>query len=201
MTAEPRVVSLFDVEDVEQMPKVRDMAASQGTGIGGHHSYRMGTDTWLTTPRYILDALGEFDLDPCAAPDTAIWPTAKRHITLPDDGLTARWTGRVWCNPPYGAMTWKWLARCAEHKRATALLFARTETAGFVTEVWHKAFGILFLHGRLYFHHADGSRAAANAGGPSCLVAYGPVDAEILQACKLNGTYITLETSQKAVSA
>jgi len=49
-------------------------------------------ETWLTPPA-ILHALGDFDLDPCAAPSPRPWPTAARHIELPEDGLTANWGG------------------------------------------------------------------------------------------------------------
>lgn len=38
-----------------------------------------GEKTWLT-PKYIIDELGPFDLDPCAA-DSMPWPTAKRMVT------------------------------------------------------------------------------------------------------------------------
>ena len=161
--------------------------------MGSHESARAGTTTWLTPP-HILDALGPFDLDPCAAPG---WGTADRHIILPEDGLAAEWAGRVWLNPPYGMAAWKWLAKLAEHGHGTALVFARTETAGFVEQVWSKAAAILFLHGRLHFHLADGTRAPGNAGAPSCLVAYGANDAGALQRSGLDGTYIPLrEASQ-----
>ena len=59
---------------------------------------------WLTPPA-IIEPLGPFDLDPCAAPSPRPWPTAARHIELPEDGLTAEWHGRVWCNPPFGTQT------------------------------------------------------------------------------------------------
>src|SRR5437867_202275 len=58
--------------------------------MGGHQSSHMQTDVWLTPP-HILAALGPFDLDPCAAPEPRPWPTAERHIALPDDGLAADW--------------------------------------------------------------------------------------------------------------
>ncbi|WP_260972893.1 phage N-6-adenine-methyltransferase [Mycolicibacterium llatzerense] len=147
----------------------------------------MGTDVWLT-PRNILDALGPFDLDPCAAPDPSIWPTAAEHITLPQDGLCQLWHGRVWLNPPYNQAA-QWLERLALHGQGTALIFARTETAGFVEHVWNAATAILFLHGRLHFHHGDGRRAKENSGAPSCLVAYGDSDAEALAESGLDGTY------------
>ncbi len=146
------------------------------TGMGGHQSHAAQTTTWLTPP-HITAALGRFDLDPCGHPG---WPTADRLICLPDDGLAAEWAGRVWLNPPYGAETWTWLDRLAGHGRGTALIFARTETEGFHRTVWRRATALLFLEGRLHFHHADGTRAKANAGAPSCLVAYSEADAYAL---------------------
>lgn len=157
--------------------------------MGSHHSHNAGTTTWLTPP-HIIEALGEFDLDPCGAPG---WVTAKRSIILPEDGLTAAWEGRVWLNPPYGKEAWTWLDKLAEHGTGTALIFARTETAGFVEQVWEKATALLFLHGRLHFHYPDGTRAKANSGAPSVLVAYGDSDARALKNCQLSGTYVRLK--------
>jgi len=159
--------------------------------MGAHQSARAITTTWLTPP-HISAALGPFDLDPCAAPSPRPWPTATRHIELPEDGLAAEWSGRVWLNPPYSFEAWRWLAKLAEHRHGTALVFARTETAGFVSEVWGKASAILFLHGRLHFHKPDGARASANSGAPSCLVAYGETDSYRLQTSGLAGTFVPL---------
>jgi len=165
--------------------------------MGSHQSARAKTTTWLTPPE-IVDALGPFDLDPCAAPSPRPWPTAHRHIELPEDGLAADWAGRVWLNPPYSFEAWRWLERLADHGHGTALVFARTETAGFVRTVWQRAHGVLFLHGRLHFHHQDGSRARANSGAPSCLVAYGAEDAERLMTCELPGTFVPLNPEPDA---
>lgn len=162
--------------------------------MGSHHSHRAGTTTWLTPP-HITRALGPFDLDPCGHPG---WPTAARSICLPDDGLAAEWSGRVWLNPPYGSEAWRWLDRLALHGEGTALIFARTETAGFVEQVWRKADALLFLHGRLHFHRPDGSRAPANSGAPSVLVAYGEKDADRLASSTLPGTYVDLRKAMTA---
>lgn len=62
----------------------------------------------------------------------------------------------------------------------------------FFDHVWAKAHGMLFLEGRLHFHHVDGRRAAANAGAPSVLVAYGERNADALKTCQLPGRYIAL---------
>jgi hypothetical protein len=98
---------------------------------------------------------------------------AKQHYTVEDSGLHRPWHGYVWCNPPYGAEAALWLARLAEHGDGMALIFARTETEAFTKHVWARARSLLFLTGRLHFHHVDGTRAGANSGAPSVLVAYG----------------------------
>ena len=149
------------------------------SGMGSHQSARMAKDEWLTPP-YIIRALGCFDLDPCA-PINRPWPTAGQHYTIEDDGLRQEWRGRIWLNPPYGRESGKWLARLAQHGQGTALIFARTETALWFDHVWPEASAILFIQGRLHFHHVDGTRAKANAGAPSALVAYGAEDAGLLQ--------------------
>lgn len=139
--------------------------------MGGHQSAAMLKDEWLTPP-HILKALGSFDLDPCA-PIVRPWDTANCHYTIVDNGLAQEWFGRVWCNPPYGLEAAQWLDRLAQHGNGIALIFARTETRMFFEHVWRRADAVLFIEGRLHFHHVDGSKAAANAGAPSCLVAYG----------------------------
>ncbi len=164
------------------------------SGIGGHQSARMLNDEWLTPP-HVLAALGSFDLDPCS-PVERPWPTAARHLTINDNGLGQPWQGRVWLNPPYGQQAAQWLARLADHGRGIALIFARTETAMFFEHVWGKATALLFLKGRLHFHYVDGTRAAANGGAPSVLIAYGADDAEILKQCGIAGAYVPLNAQR-----
>ena len=160
--------------------------------MGGHQSAAMLKDEWLT-PREILEALGAFDLDPCApAAERRPWPTAAAHYSAEDDGLSRHWSGRVWLNPPYGRWTGRWLQRLAQHGQGTALIFARTETADWHDYVWPLAQAVLFLRGRLHFHHVDGRRAAANAGAPSALIAYGQRDADLLRASGIGGKFIQL---------
>jgi len=165
--------------------------------MGSHQSARAETTTWLTPP-HIIKALGHFDLDPCAAPSPRPWATADRMIELPEDGLSSDWgNSRIWLNPPYSFAAWKWLDKLADHGRGTALVFARTETAGFVRTVWRRASAIYFLHGRLHFHYPDGTRAAANSGAPSVLVAYGDSDAQVLRNCGLDGTWVPLHNPNR----
>jgi hypothetical protein len=150
----------------------------------------MKKDEWIT-PQYVLDALCPFDLDPCAAVNQP-WPTAAKHYTVQDNGLIQPWAGRVWCNPPYGSETAQWLRLCHRHGDAVALIFARTETAPFFECVWEKADAVLFLKGRITFHHVTGERAEHNGGAPSVLVAYGGAAARVLEYCSLPGKFIEL---------
>ena len=161
--------------------------------MGTHQSASMLKDEWLTPPE-IIEALGEFNLDPCS-PIHRPWSTAKYHYTIDHDGLLQPWKGRVWLNPPYGLLAAKWLERLAYHGNGIALIFARTETKMFFEQVWNKADALLFIKGRLYFHHIDGSRAKANAGAPSVLIAYGTANAEILKESGIDGQFICLGDS------
>jgi DNA N-6-adenine-methyltransferase (Dam) len=160
-------------------------------GIGSHHATRGANDTWLT-PYQIISVLGVFDLDPCAAPSPRPWPTAKRHIELPEDGLSANWEGlRIYCNPPYGPETGTWLEKMARHRYGVALVFARTETIAWQRWVWPFAKAILFLDGRLNFRLPDGTDPRKNAGGPSALIAYSDFDASVLRSCGISGCLVT----------
>lgn len=164
-----------------------------GRTIGGHQSARMGSAVWLT-PRWILDRLGTFDLDPCAAPNPELWPTARRHLSPPVDGLVEPWAGRVWLNPPYGREAAAWITRLAEHGHGTALLFARTDTTWFASNVLDhpNTSGLFFVRGRVNFVRPTDFTAPDNGGAPSVLVAYGPADAAQLARCGLRGSYVPL---------
>ena len=158
--------------------------------MGGHQSAVMLKDEWLTPP-WIVEALGPFNLDPCS-PVARPWDTAAEHYSIMDNGLAKPWHGYVWCNPPYGREAEQWLKRLADHGNGIALIFARTETRMFFSEVWNKASAVLFIEGRLHFHHVDGTRAKANAGAPSVLVAYGNESASRLRDSGIAGKYIEL---------
>lgn len=170
-------------------------------GMGGHQG-PMQSDEWLT-PKHVLDALGPFDLDPCAS-IVRPWPTAKQHYTVEDDGLSRSWNSaskpdhinRVWLNPPYGRFTSVWLERLAQHGRGTALVFARTETAAWQDSVWNRASSVMFLYGRLCFCNVQG-QGFKGAGAPSALISYGNDDAAILRDCGLPGKWLPLDCGRR----
>ena len=90
------------------------------------------TNTWLT-PKSLLDKLGHFDLDPCAA-TIRPWDIADVNYTEEDNGLIQEWFGRVWCNPPYGSEAYPFLKKFSEYGGpGLMLLFTRTDI-----KAWHE---------------------------------------------------------------
>jgi hypothetical protein len=148
------------------------------------------THDWLTPPD-IFQALGPFDMDPCAS-QFQPWRTAAQQFTIDDDGLARTWAGRVWLNPPYGPHAEKFLKRLAEHGNGIALIFARTETKVFQQYCWRRADAMLFLAGRIKFR-LPGGGTSGPAGAPSVLIAYGQHNADVLKACVIEGYVITLK--------
>ena len=145
------------------------------------HQQTIGkNDEWLTPP-WILQPLGDFDLDPCA-PTLRVWSTAKLHYTKEDNGLDKSWSGRVWCNPPFHRhLRPKWMQKMATHNNGIMLLPAAGETKAFADYVWGRCSGILMLNRRPHFHYVEGTRARANSGCTICLVAYGADNFEVLK--------------------
>ena len=150
------------------------------------------THDWLTPPE-ILAALGVFDMDPCAS-QFQPWKTAERQYTIEDDGLAREWSGRVWCNPPYGPHAEKFLQRMAAHGNGIAFIFARTETKAFQEYCWKSATAMLFMAGRVKFRLPGGGTSGA-AGAPSVLIAYGRNNAEALRNSGLPGYFVPLHNT------
>ncbi|MEM1345621.1 MAG: DNA N-6-adenine-methyltransferase [Pseudomonadota bacterium] len=169
----------------------------RSTGMSGHERHGRGQNIWLTPPS-LIKAFGPFDLDPCFGPPRP-WNTAARHFGPVEDGLRQAWHGFVWLNPSYDHHAEKWLNRLADHGHGIALIFARTETKAFFSQVWTRATAVLFLRGRLHFHRQDGSRASTNSGAPSVLIGYGAEAVRRLEASHLEGQLIRLK--QPATSA
>jgi DNA N-6-adenine-methyltransferase (Dam) len=157
-----------------------------------NHGWHVKTDNsqeWYT-PKYILDALGRFDLDPCS-PHVRPFDTARRHYTKKKDGLRHPWMGRVWLNPPYDEIH-IWMNRMARHGNGIALTFARIGTHWFDSIVMPYTTGLLFLTGNLEFLSPDGEIGAA-APTPSVLIAYDPPGTNLnnmaLRRCGLPGNF------------
>ena len=76
-----------------------DMIASQ-TSIPSQTK----SNEWYTPSKYIEAArsvMGSIDLDPASCEVANQTVKATRYYTKEDDGLSKKWNGNVWLNPPY----------------------------------------------------------------------------------------------------
>ncbi len=130
-------------------------------------------DDWRTPPEVWepLNAEFEFDLDAAAMYDNALCLRFLDDALVLDD-----WPGeRIFCNPPYGGMVAKFIAKASEEaakgKTVVCLVPVRTRA-----EWWHKhvigrASEIRFIRKRVHYIGPTG-----RAGLPtfdSCLVIFG----------------------------
>jgi phage N-6-adenine-methyltransferase len=131
--------------------------------------FSSATDMW-ETPQLFFDVWNKefnFDLDVCATDENA---KCAHYYTKKNDGLSKRWTGTVWMNPPYGKEISKWMKKAYESARdgdatVVCLVPARTDTAW-----WHDYAmkgDITFIRGRLKFGNAKNS-----APFPSAVVVF-----------------------------
>jgi phage N-6-adenine-methyltransferase len=110
------------------------------------------TDLWAT-PQAFFDKYNEiyqFSLDVCANDENAKCST---YFTKEQDGLSKKWNGICWMNPPYGREIKHWVKKAYESSlngaTVVCLLPARTDTAW-----WHDYCvkgKIEFIKGRLKF--------------------------------------------------
>lgn len=79
----------------------------------------MDKDCWQT-PKWVYEALGEIDLDPCAGIGTQI---GKENFLIENgqDGLTLPWDGFVYCNPPFSQKE-KWAEKMVNHDNGILIL-------------------------------------------------------------------------------
>lgn len=134
-----------------------------------------GNNLW-ETPIYLATALTKalkgFDLDPCAATADRRKARVKAKVllTAEDDGLTSRWHGRVFVNPPYSRGIADWIQKCwRESERGCVILGlvpVRADTAWWHEYIASKA-DIFMLKGRLKF-----GASRTNAPFPSAIVCW-----------------------------
>lgn len=123
-----------------------------------------------STPQDVFDGLDAefgFDLDPCATAENA---KCERYFTRQEDGLAQTWTGRVFCNPPYGRTLGAWMRKAWEASQSTAELVVLLIPARTDTRWWHEYVEgreARFLPGRLRFGDAQ-----ASAPFPSVVVVF-----------------------------
>lgn len=131
---------------------------------GAKVSNNSGENEWYTPTEYIEAArqvMGSIDFDPASTVLANTIVKAEKFCSAADDGLSKKWRGNVWMNPPYaqplvsqfceklvGSFT------AGDVKRAIVLVNNATETQWFQT-VAEQASAICFPRGRVKFWSPD----------------------------------------------
>jgi phage N-6-adenine-methyltransferase len=158
--------------------------------------FRSESDNWSTDPKLFaeLDAKFHFTLDAAASAENAKCP---RYFTQQEDGLTQPWTGRVWCNPPYGRTIGKWIAKAfASTQSGQAELVVLLIPAKPDTSWWHEwcvRGEIHFLRGRLRF-----GGAKSGAPFPSAWVVFRNANSVTKPALFRDADSVTKEDGREA---
>lgn len=158
--------------------------------LGGENQDRGGGERevrWLT-PRYLVEPLGHFGLDPCGAPG---------HDLANETYLLER--GRVWLNPPYGRVMREWVEKLVRHGVGTALIPVATGTKLWQEVVWREASAIHFYRHRIKSIRRDLKEDAMVSPQASAIVAFGEADADALVKSDLPGVAIDLRAPRRAV--
>lgn len=156
------------------------IARAKGAAIAvldGEKKNRVAQNTgefeWYTPQEFVdaaREALGGIDLDPASNDTAQAWIKAKRYFTAKDDGLTQRWQGRVWLNPPYkqpliDQFVSKLVAEVRAKRVTSAILLTNdcTDTAWF-HEAASAAAAICFPAGRIKFVNPRGETGSPTQG-------------------------------------
>ena len=127
------------------------------------------------TPQTFFDELNKefnFTLDVASTHENA---KTKNYFTIESDGLSNKWEGNVFCNPPYGKEIGLWVKKAYEESLTNdgvivLLLPARTDTRYWHDYIFGKAKEIRFLKGRLKFEL--NGEAKQSAPFPSAVIIY-----------------------------
>ncbi len=171
-----RTKRVMDKDEIERLSSFRptEIKWTPTLIIGGDEKnnsalYIAETDEW-ETPQDFFNRLAKefrFTLDVCASNKNT---KCKRHFTKRQDGLSKKWTGVCWMNPPYGTEINKWVRKAYQSARTGAtvvcLIPARTDTRW-----WHnfvmRSSEIRLIEGRLRF-----GGSVENAPFPSAIVIF-----------------------------
>ena len=153
----------------------------------------VSSDEWYT-PKWIIDTLGPFDLDPCS-PAVRPFDTATVHWTKEQDGLRMPWgkteNVRVWLNPPYSRpLIVQFVRKMADHNKGIALLVNRQDNVMWQEVIFPTAASMIFMRHRIKFICPDGRKSEPFFG--SCLVAWGEYNDIVLRNCGIEGKYVRL---------
>jgi len=144
-----------------------------GKAKTAHVSNNSGENEWYTPVEFIgaaREVMGSIDTDPASSAIANKTVKASRFFTKEDDGLTKKWAGNVWMNPPYAqplianfsrAVVEKFLS--GEITQAAVLVNNATETA-WCQEMLKESYAVCFPAARVRFLDQQGNPGAPLQG-------------------------------------
>lgn len=127
---------------------------------------------WHTPAVYVdaaREALGGIDLDPASSTEANATIRARRFHSVADDGLSHRWQGRVWLNPPYGRQGPRFIERLladfevGDVTAAVCLVNSHSTDAAWFQPLWDHT--LCFTNHRINFWNGAGGNASGSTHG------------------------------------
>ena len=171
-------------QQLARMPKkefeqVRDGVVSMSEALKiVHVSQNSGENEWYTPSAYIEAArsvMGGIDTDPASCAQANATVKAGKYFDAKADGLSKKWHGRVFMNPPYAQPLIANFAKAVAEKfsnkeitEAIVLVNNATETEWFNEMIKH-ASAVCFPNGRIRFVNKEGKPSGAPLQGQAVL--------------------------------
>lgn len=175
---------------VARLPAETQVDIVSGNGHKPHVSHNSGNNEWYTPPEYIeaaREVMGEIDLDPASSETANKIVKAKRFYSEDNDGLSKKWLGRVWMNPPYSSeLIGQFTAKLCQHVRsgdiieAVVLVNNATEAAWF-EDMAELAQTVMFTYSRVKFLDSELKPRGAPLQGQALLY-FGPSYKKFIKA-------------------
>lgn len=174
----------FLSQQLARMPKkefeqVRDGVVSMSEALKlVHVSHNSGENEWYTPSVFIESAratMGGIDTDPASSAQANMTVKAEEYFDSKADGLTKKWHGRVFMNPPYAQPLIANFAKAVSEKfsnkeitEAIVLVNNATETEWFGDMAKH-ASAVCFPRSRIKFIDKEGKPGGAPLQGQAIL--------------------------------
>jgi ParB family chromosome partitioning protein len=143
-----------------------------------HVSNNSGENEWYTPSKYIeaaRQAMFGIDLDPASCAYANETVEANTYFSIEDDGLSKKWFGNVWMNPPYSQPLIKQFCQKMADSytendidEACVLVNNATET-GWFNVLLDIASAVCFIRGRVKFLDKQGNPSGAPLQGQAVI--------------------------------
>ena len=144
--------------------------------LGNRRADYRPNDEFYTPADIFIKLDVRFDLDVAAPAGGVNWIPADHYYDKAIDGLSQKWYGNIWMNPPF-SQSKAWVARFIEHRNGIALLPA--SKARWFQELWREDVAMTLLPYDLKFVYEH--QTTNGIFMPCFLVAFGKANKEALE--------------------